>query len=97
MDDKEFKFCSQATGLVLIHWGCIFLLKPRSSDTAKGLNSFFTHYYCNINIILLIESVNAMVLVPCDTCSAETEIKANIRKGLVGLMLIKVPAKEIWV
>lgn len=36
-----------------------------------------------------------MVLIPHDTCSVETEIKVNIRKVLVGLILIKVPALEI--
>lgn len=36
-----------------------------------------------------------MVLIPHDTCSAETEIKVNIRKVWVGLFLIKVPAIEI--
>lgn len=36
-----------------------------------------------------------MALIPHDTGSAETEIKVNIRKELVGLILIKVSAIEI--
>lgn len=35
-----------------------------------------------------------MVLIPYDSCSAKTEIKVNIRKALVGLIVIKVPAIE---
>lgn len=45
-------------------------------------------------MLLLIELLNAMVLIPCDTFSAETEIEVNIREVLVGLILIKVPAIE---
>jgi len=36
-----------------------------------------------------------MVLIPHDTCSAESEIKVNIREVWVGLILIKVPATQI--
>lgn len=45
-------------------------------------------------MLLLIELLNAMVLIPCDTFSAETEVEVNIRKVVVGLTLIKVPAIE---
>lgn len=35
-----------------------------------------------------------MVLIPYDSSSAKSEIKVNIRKALVGLIVTKMPAIE---
>lgn len=51
-----------------------------------AVNSF-THCYCNSNILLLIKFLNAIVLIPHDSRSAE--IKVNNREVLVGFILFR--------
>lgn len=62
------------------------MLNFKCSGTAMAVNSF-THCYCNSNILLLIKFLNAIVLIPHDSRSAE--IKVNNREVLVGFILFR--------